>query len=191
MSPPVHVEASVQINRSPAEVWDAIADYSFDLEWRNGLLEMTPDPPGPAAMGTKVHEVVRSSGREYVADTVVTDFDPGISYRFEGAGTIGGVGGARVVRSDAQGTGAQFTYEIDLQPTGRHAATPSDSRVRRALGAEEGPPEAEAIARDKPLTARFSALPISHDSSKSANVRHVPNGRRARVSSANRYHYSR
>ena len=104
MTPSVHVEASVEIERSPAEVWDAIADYSFDRQWRNGLLEMTPDPPGPAAMGTKVHEVVRSSGREYVADTVVTRFDPGISYRFEGAGTIGGVGGGRTVRPAAQGT---------------------------------------------------------------------------------------
>lgn len=118
MTAPVHIEASVQINRSPTEVWDAIADYSFDLEWRDGLLEMTPDPPGPAAMGTKVHEVVRSSGREYVADTVVTELDPGISYRFEGAGTIGGLAGGRTVRPGAQGTGAQFTYEIELQPRG-------------------------------------------------------------------------
>jgi len=119
MTPTVHVEASVEIDRSPAEVWDAIADYSFDRQWRNGLLEMTPDPPGPAAMGTKVHEVVRSSGREYLADTVVTEFDPGSSYRFEGAGTIGGVGGGRTVRPAAQGTGALFTYEVDLEPKGR------------------------------------------------------------------------
>jgi hypothetical protein len=118
VSSPVHVEASVQISRSPADVWNAIADYALDVQWRNGLLEMTPDPPGSAALGTKVHEVVRSSGRDYVADTVVTEFDPGVSYRFEGAGTIGGVGGGRIVRPDAQGTGARFTYEIDLQPKG-------------------------------------------------------------------------
>jgi uncharacterized protein YndB with AHSA1/START domain len=68
MSPTVRVEAAVEINRPPADVWHAIADYSFDLQWRNGLLEMTTDPPGPAAMGTKLHEVVRSSGRNYVAD---------------------------------------------------------------------------------------------------------------------------
>ena len=118
MSATVHIEESVQINRPPAEVWDRIADYSFDLQWRNGLLEMTPDPPGPAAMGTKVREVVRSSGRDYVADTVVTEFDPGTSYRFEGAGTIGGLAGGRIVRPGAQGAGARFTYEIDLQPKG-------------------------------------------------------------------------
>lgn len=118
MSGSVHIEESVAISRSPADVWDAIADYSFDLRWRNGLLEMTPDPAGPAAIGTKVHEVLRSSGREYVADTVVTELDPGVSYRFEGSGTVGGLSGGRSVHPDPHGTGAEFTYTIDLQPKG-------------------------------------------------------------------------
>ena len=118
MSPTVRVEESVQIARPPAEVWDAIADYAFDLKWRNGLREMTPDPPGGPATGTNVHEVVRSSGRDYVADTVVTEVQPGASYRFAGAGTIGGLEGGRSVRADEGGAGAVFTYAIELQPTG-------------------------------------------------------------------------
>jgi Polyketide cyclase / dehydrase and lipid transport len=117
MSGPVHVEECVAIDRSPADVWDAIANYSFDLQWRNGLLEMTPEPPGPAALGSTVREVVRSSGREYIADTVVTEFDPGVSYRFEGSGTIDGLSGRRRVRP-AEGSGAEFTYTIKLQPQG-------------------------------------------------------------------------
>ena len=112
----VHIEESVQIARSPAEVWDAIADYSYDLEWRNGLLDMTPDPPGPPAVGTKVHEVIKTSGREYVADTVVTDLDPGVSYRFSGKGTIGALAGARTVKPHS--VGSLFTYEIELEPQG-------------------------------------------------------------------------
>ncbi len=118
MSSKVEVHESVEIARPPAEVWDAIADYSFDQEWRNGLLEMTPDPPGPPALGTKVHEVVRNSGREYVADAEVTSFEPGVSYRFSGSGTIGGLTGGRVVRPGPDGTGSVFTYQIELEPTG-------------------------------------------------------------------------
>jgi uncharacterized protein YndB with AHSA1/START domain len=53
MSRTVHVEESVQIDRPPAEVWDAIADYSFDLRWRNGLLEMTPTRPGQPQWGRR------------------------------------------------------------------------------------------------------------------------------------------
>ena len=78
---------------------------------------MSPDPPGPPALGTKVHEVVRTSGREYVADTVVTALDPGSSYRFEGSGTIGGLKGGRQVEPDAE-EGAIFSYEIELRPQG-------------------------------------------------------------------------
>jgi hypothetical protein len=117
MGSSVRVAESVQIERPPADVWAAIADYGLDLEWRKGLLEMTPDPPGGPAVGTKVHEVVRNSGRDYVADTVVTDLEPGAFYRFAGSGTIGGVGGARYVRS-ADGVGAEFTYEVELEPKG-------------------------------------------------------------------------
>jgi len=114
----VRVEESVQIAKPPSEVWNAIADYSLDLEWRRGLSEMTPDPPGPPAIGTRVHEVVRSSGRNYVADTEVTDLDPGVSYRFAGNGTIGDLSGSRTVQADSSGTGSVFTYQIELQPTG-------------------------------------------------------------------------
>jgi carbon monoxide dehydrogenase subunit G len=118
VSATVRIAESVEIARSPAEVWEAIADYAFDLKWRKGLLEMTPDPPGPPRPGTKVREVVRSSGRDFVADTVVTDLDPGASYRFAGHGTIGGVAGVRTVDSGGSEATAVFTYEIDLQPKG-------------------------------------------------------------------------
>lgn len=118
MSSTVRVEESVQIARPPVEVWNAIADYAFDFEWRKGLREMTPDPPGPPAPGTRVHEVVRNSGRDYVADTVVTELDQGTSYRFAGSGTIGAISGGRAVQAAEPGTGAVFTYAIELQPKG-------------------------------------------------------------------------
>jgi carbon monoxide dehydrogenase subunit G len=118
MSSTVHVDESVSIAKSPEQVWEAIADYSFDLRWRKGLLEMSPDPPGGPQVGTKVHEVVRTSGRDFVADTTVTEVEPGASYRFAGEGTIGGVAGGRSVRPGSEGDGAVFTYEIELTPSG-------------------------------------------------------------------------
>jgi hypothetical protein len=117
MSATVHVEESVRINRTPTEVWDAIADYSFDREWRKGVSDMTPDPTGGPEVGTKVHEVVRNSGRDYVADTVVTALGPGTAYRFEGSGTIGGLKGGRRVDPDGDAA-AVFTYAIELEPHG-------------------------------------------------------------------------
>lgn len=117
MSPPIHVEESVRIARPESDVWEAIADYSFDREWRKGLTDMTPDPPGGPEVGTRVHEVVSNSGREYVADTVVTALDPGTSYLFEGSGTIGGLRGRRAVISSGDAASV-FTYEVELEPRG-------------------------------------------------------------------------
>ena len=113
----VRVEESVRIARPAQQVWEAIADYGFDLEWRKGLTEMAPDPPGGPEVGTKVHEVVKNSGRDYVADTVVTEAEAGVSYRFEGSGTIGGLKGGRRVDPDGEAA-AVFTYTIELEPQG-------------------------------------------------------------------------
>lgn len=114
----VRVEETIRIDCPPADVWHAIADYSYDLRWREGLTEMTPTPPGPAAMGTKIREVVHASGRDYVADTVVTEFEEGASYSFEGSGTIGGIAGGRRVVGTAEGSSADFTYIVEMQPRG-------------------------------------------------------------------------
>jgi hypothetical protein len=114
----VRVEETIRIDRPAATVWEAIADYAFDLEWREGLTDMTPTPPGPAAMGTKIHEVVHASGRDYVADTVVTGFEEGTSYSFVGSGTIGGIAGGRRVVGTADGSSADFTYIVEMQPRG-------------------------------------------------------------------------
>ena len=78
-----HIEESVSIARPPEEVWAAIADYPFDLQWRRGITEMTPDPPGPPAPGTRVHEVLKMAGRSFTTDSTVSDVDPGISYRID------------------------------------------------------------------------------------------------------------
>jgi hypothetical protein len=118
MSSCVHVQESVEIAKPPGEVWDAIADYGFDRKWRKGLSDMTPDPPGGPAVGTKVHEVVRNSGRDYAADTVVTSLDPGVSYEFTGSGTIGELSGGRSVHPNQDGNASVFTYDIRLKPTG-------------------------------------------------------------------------
>ncbi len=56
MGSSIRIAESVHIDRAPADVWDAIADYSYDKQWRKGLRDMTPDPPGPPAVGTKVHD---------------------------------------------------------------------------------------------------------------------------------------
>ena len=117
MSLPIHVEESVTVARSPDVVWSVVADYGRDIEWRKGLTDMTPDPPGPPGIGTKVHEVLKTGGRSYVADSTVTQVGA-MTYRFEGSGTLGKLAGSRTVIASASPSEAMFTYEIEITPSG-------------------------------------------------------------------------
>lgn len=113
-SAPLRLTETVTIARPKQAVWDVIADYRADAHWRSGLLEMTPDPPGPPRDGTRVHEVLRTAGRTYVTDTVVSDVVEGTSYRFKGSGTSGDVRGQRRVEPNGDASVSEFTYEIEL-----------------------------------------------------------------------------
>lgn len=118
MSRPIHIEESVTIRRSPEVVWATVSDYSIDGLWRPDITEMTPDPPGPPAVGTRVHEVLRKGGRDYVTDSTVTEVGPGMSYRFCGLGTTGKVEGGRRVVANGSPSEAAFTYQVTLTLTG-------------------------------------------------------------------------
>ncbi len=118
MSRPIHIEESVTIGRPPDVVWATVSDYSSDSVWRPDITEMIPDPPGPPALGTRVREVLRKGGRDYVTESTVTEVGPGMSYRFSGSGTTGKVEGGRAVVASASSSGAVFTYQVTLTLTG-------------------------------------------------------------------------
>lgn len=113
----IRVNESIVIRRSPEEVWTSIANYEFDLAWRRGLTEMRAEPPGPAALGTTVNEVLRRGRQTYRASTVVDDFHPGSAYQFTGSGSSGSIVGRRSVEPADDPATARFTYEFDLRPT--------------------------------------------------------------------------
>lgn len=56
---------TLEIHASAESVWDVIADYGRDPEWRTGVTSMTTEPDGPLAVGTITHEIIRVAGRTY------------------------------------------------------------------------------------------------------------------------------
>jgi hypothetical protein len=116
MTKPISYRQSTIINRPANEVWAHVADYAFDLQWREGLTDMTPKPAGPPQTGTTVHEEVRSMGTTMVNDTTVT-MTGDHAYRFVGGGPSGHVeGGRQVIALDP--TRSEFTYDINLTMNG-------------------------------------------------------------------------
>ena len=135
MSSTIRVEESVQIDKSPVAVWDAIADYGFDLEWRKGLREMTPDPPGPPASGTRVHEVVRTSGSRLCRRHGGDRCRSRRLLSIRRCGHDRGLSGGRAVRAEGPGTGAVLHLNHRAAAKGRDAPTPPTlgSMVRSGL----------------------------------------------------------
>ena len=113
----LHTNVTVEIDRSPDQVWSVVSDYVSDARWRKGIIEMTPDVEGAPRVGTNVREVLRLAGNSYITDTTVTEAGPDLSYRFAGTGTSGEVRGRRHVGRGRAG-GAVFTYDVELEPRG-------------------------------------------------------------------------
>jgi hypothetical protein len=116
MTKTISYHQSTIVDRPADEVWTYVADYDFDLEWRDGLTDMTPNPHGPPQNGTTVHEELRSMGTTIVNDTTVT-MTGDHAYRFVGGGASGQVEGGRKVVAIDPGR-SEFTYDINLTLNG-------------------------------------------------------------------------
>lgn len=131
MNKAITITESIAFDLPAEEVWAYVEDYSNDINWRTGLVEMTPTPPGPPSIGTSVHEVVKKAGSTYVTKSMVTEVGER-SYRFSGAGTSGGVSGGRSVSENGEDQ-AVFTYDIELRLSGLQAlAAPVVHRFMRS-----------------------------------------------------------
>lgn len=73
----IDITLSLDIPAPASAVWEVLADYRRDPEWRTGVLSMEPDTPGLARPGTAVHEVLRLGGQTNHIESVVDEVDPG------------------------------------------------------------------------------------------------------------------
>ena len=112
----IRVNETVVICAAPTHVWRKISDYAFDAQWRDGLIEMNATPGGPAALGTRVSEVLQRGGSTYVGTTTVDEIEPGLGYRFSGEGPSGRITGSRTVQPGSIRGTTKFTYAFNLQP---------------------------------------------------------------------------
>ena len=113
----IEISESTQVEVPAAELWSVVEDYALDVQWRSAVVEMTPSPPGPPAVGSQIHEVTRSAGRTYVTDSIIESVGPGEQYRFAGSGDSGRVSGGRSV-VPVTDTSAKFTYDVKLGLSG-------------------------------------------------------------------------
>jgi hypothetical protein len=133
----IDLEITAEIPAHADAVWAVLSDYRHDADWRRGVVEMQPDPPGPSVPGTTTHEVMRLGGRTYVNDGVVDVVVPG--ERLDWHTTQGAeASGSRQVTPLADGR-CRVTLRLRVRPRGGRGAPRGARACHPALAAAQGP----------------------------------------------------
>jgi uncharacterized protein YndB with AHSA1/START domain len=110
------ITASIEIARSPEEVFAYLNDFTRHSEWQSSLEEVTVETQGPVGVGTRVRERRKVPGgvREMTIET--TEHDPPRRIGFRGLdGPIRAVGAATV---SPAGEGSRVSVELDFEGHG-------------------------------------------------------------------------
>jgi uncharacterized protein YndB with AHSA1/START domain len=103
-------ELAIDLAASPATVWNLIADYSRDPEWRAGV-RMTVQPPGLVRDGSVTDEALRMFGSWHRTTARICDVDPGRSFRF--ISEDGRIAGTRTITPTP--TGCRLTVRVRVE----------------------------------------------------------------------------
>jgi uncharacterized membrane protein len=104
---------TIVINKPVDEVFAFFTDPTNELKWRTHVKEVST--PGPVAVGTRIHQVVRGpGGRGIPADIEVTGYEPAKRYAFRVvAGPVRPVGEFRFA-PDGDTTTVSLSLAADL-----------------------------------------------------------------------------
>lgn len=109
---------SVEISRSPEDVFAYIGDLARHSEWQEQVAAVTVTPDGPTAVGTRSSETRRIGSREQVMTYEVTRLEPPRTFSFRGIdGPIRAIGTATLEPLD-NGTRSRVTLELDFEGHG-------------------------------------------------------------------------
>ncbi len=108
---------SIEINRSPEDVFAYLDDLARHSEWQSQLESVTVETDGPTRVGTRATDVRRVPGGKQAVTYEITEHDPPRRASFRGLnGPVRPVGSVTV---EPAGEGrSKVTLELDLQGHG-------------------------------------------------------------------------
>ncbi len=108
---------SVEINRSPEDVFAYLDDLARHGEWQSQIVSTTVETEGPTRVGTRATDVRRVPGGKQAVTYEITERDPPRRTSFRGVnGPVRPVGNVTV--EPAGDSGSKVTLELDLQGHG-------------------------------------------------------------------------
>jgi carbon monoxide dehydrogenase subunit G len=72
----VHIEHTVEIDRSLHEVWEYLVDPENVPEWQSSAVSSHQVSNGPMAVGTKLEDERKFLGRRAKSEVEVTEYEP-------------------------------------------------------------------------------------------------------------------
>lgn len=132
-----NIHASVEIARSPGEVFGYVADPGHLPEWQPDVRRAAFDQSAVVSAGSRGHEVRHVMGADRSMAWKVTEYDPGRRYAVRG---VDGPVRAHVrvgLAPTVDGTGTHLDYSIDFEGHGfgKLLAPLARTGVRKDLGA--------------------------------------------------------
>ncbi len=111
------VSASVEINRSPEDVFAYLSDLARHGEWQEMIKEVDVLTDGPTRVGSKAKDLRKPPfGPAVWATYEITEFDPPRLTGFRGVD--GPIRAAGKVTVEPSGSGSRVTLELDAAPHG-------------------------------------------------------------------------
>ena len=112
------IEHSVEISRSPEDVFSYVTDPSHFTEWQDKVVSARLIDSGPVKQGSKIALTRRMGKREQTMTSELTEYSPPPSYAFRVIdGPVRALGKGRFEPVD-NGARTRFTFALDFEGHG-------------------------------------------------------------------------
>jgi uncharacterized protein YndB with AHSA1/START domain len=136
---------SVEIARSPEDVFAYVADLAAHGEWQERILETKVETEGPTRLGSRATDTRKVPGGKREVTYEIVEWDPPRRFGFKGVGGPIRPDGRVTVEPVDDGARARITLELDF--TGHGFGKVLLPFVRRDAGKEV--PQAQAKLKER------------------------------------------
>lgn len=159
----VHLDAEIEIPHPAEAVWEVVADYGLDPQWRRGVETMAPSPAGAVRVGTTTAEVMRFAGRTLHNDGEVVALQPGRRFAWRTTSGARAWGARSVEPLDPGRCRVRLELDVEPRPSERLMVPLTRRLLRRKLNTEvhdlAGLVAARADASEREATGRRHPTP--------------------------------
>jgi Polyketide cyclase / dehydrase and lipid transport len=114
----VAITESIEISRSPRDVFAYIDDLAKHGEWQEQVVSAKVEGAGPTGVGTRSTETRKIGGRAQEMTYEVTEHEPPHAFAFRGVdGAVRAIGRATIEPLDG-GARSRVTLELDFEGHG-------------------------------------------------------------------------